>query len=116
MTARIREAFARAFSEGKRTLPETHLVEQTNRVLLAQRRYQTRIVFGARHLRCLVHLEGAAVPGYLPSILAKTLPMYQRFKGRFIAEVQQQADQYETYDASLRFVALARASARRSRG
>ncbi len=112
MTARIREAFA----QGKRTLPETHLVEQTSRVLLAQRRYQTRIVFGAPHLRCLVHLEGAVVPGYLPSILAKKLPMYQRFKGRFIAEVHQQADQYETFDASLRFVALARASARRSRG
>jgi len=111
MTTRLREAFA----QGKRAVPETHLVEQTDRVLLAQRRYQTRIVFGAPHLRCLVQLEGVAVPAYLPESLAKKLPMFQRFKGRLIAEVQQQADQYEMYDASLRVVALARASARRNR-
>ena len=59
MTARIRETFA----QGKRAVPDTHLVEQTDRVLLAQRRYQKRIVFGAPHLRCLicaiVEAEGA---------------------------------------------------------
>jgi hypothetical protein len=109
MTARIREAFAQA----KRSLPETHLVEQTDRVLLSHRRYQKRIVFGASHLRCLVHLDGAVLPGYLPESLAKKLPMFQRFKGRLIAEVQQQADQYETHHASLRIVALARATPRR---
>jgi hypothetical protein len=62
-----------------------------------------------------VHLageEGAAIPGYLPEALAKKLPMFQRFGGRLIAEVQQQADQYETHHASLRIVALARATAR----
>jgi hypothetical protein len=109
MTARIRETFA----QGKRAVPDTHLVEQTDRVLLAQRRYQKRIVFGAPHLRCLIHLEGAVVPGYLPESLAKKLPMFQRFRGRLIAEVQQQADQYETYPASLRVVALVRATPRR---
>ena len=110
MTARIREAFAAS----KRAVADTHLVEQTDRVLLGQRRYQKRIVFGGAHLRCLVHLgEGVAVPGYLPESLAKKLPLYQRFKGRLIAEVQQQADQYESYHASLRVVALARVTPRR---
>jgi hypothetical protein len=112
MSARIREAFATS----KRAVPEGHLAEQTDRVLLSQRRYQKRIVFGAAHLRCLVHLagdEGAGpIPGYLPEGLAKKLPMFQRFRARIIAEAQQQADQYETHHASLRIVALARATPR----
>jgi hypothetical protein len=112
MTTRIiRDAFAAT----KRLVPDTHLVEQTDRVLLGQRRYQKRIVFGGPHLRCLVQVEGTPVPAYLPESLAKKLPMYQRFKGRLIAEVHQQADQYETYHAALRVVALARATPRRSR-
>jgi hypothetical protein len=111
MTTRIRTAFA----DSKRGVPDTHLVEQTDRVLLSQRRYQKRIVFGALHLRSLVHLPGSStpVPAYLPESLAKKLPMFQRFRARFIAEVHQQADQYETHHASLRVIALARATARR---
>jgi hypothetical protein len=111
MTTRIREAFAAA----RKSVPESVFREQTDRVLLSQRRYQRRIVFGEPHLRCLV-LPGegdAPVPGYLPESLAKKLPMFQRFRGRLIAEVHQQADQYETHHASLRVVALARATPRR---
>lgn len=111
MTARVREAFA----QSKRTVPETHLEEQTDRVLLSQRRYQKRIVFGAPHLRCLVRAaDDPPIPAYLPESLAKKLPMFQRFRGRLIAEVHQQADQYETHRAALRVVALARATARRA--
>ena len=111
MTARLREAFVQA----KKSTPEPQLREQTDRVLLSQRRYQQRIVFGAPHLRCLVHPgEGdPPIPAYLPESLAKKLPMFQRFRGRLIAEVHQQADQYETHHASLRVVALARVTARR---
>jgi hypothetical protein len=111
MTARVREGFA----QSKRTLPESHLEEQTDRVLLSQRCYQKRIVFGAPHLRCMVKMgDDPAIPAYLPEGLAKKLPMFQRFRGRLIAEVHQQADQYETHEAALRVVALARATARRS--
>ncbi|APR86598.1 Uracil-DNA glycosylase, family 4 [Minicystis rosea] len=111
MTARVREAW----SQSKRTLPETHLEEQTDRVLLSQRRYQKRIVFGAPHLRCLARIDDAPpIPAYLPESLAKKLPMFQRFRGRLIAEVHQQADQYETHAAALRVVALARVTARKS--
>jgi hypothetical protein len=110
-TKRVRTAFVAT----KRSVPETHVVDQTDRVLLAQRRYEKRIVFGGQHLRFLLHTDGIVVPGYLPESLAKKLPMFQRFKVRLVAEVQQQADQYETHHASLRVVALARATARRSR-
>jgi hypothetical protein len=111
MTARVREAFA----QSKRTVPESHLEEQTDRVLLSQRCYQKRIVFGGPHLRCLVKMgDDPAIPAYLPEALAKKLPMFQRFRGRMIAEVHQQADQYETHEAALRVVALARATARRT--
>jgi hypothetical protein len=49
----------------------------------------------------------------LPESLAKKLPMYQRFRARLVAEVHQQADQYETHHAALRSVAVARATPRR---
>lgn len=111
MTTRVREAFA----QSKRTVPETHLEEQTSRVLLSQRRYQKRIVFGASHLRCMVRVhDDPPIPAYLPESLEKKLPMFQRFRGRIIAEVHQQADQYETHRAALRVVALARATTRQS--
>jgi hypothetical protein len=110
-TKRVREAFAAP----KRAVPETHLADQTDRVLLTQRRYEKRVVFGGAHLRCLLRMEGTSVPAYLPESLAKKLPMYQRFGVRLVAEVHQQADQYESYHASLRVVALARATPRRAR-
>jgi hypothetical protein len=110
MTARVREAWA----QSKRTLNESHLQEQTDRVLLSQRRYQKRIVFGAPHLRCLVRVDDAPlIPAYLPESLANKLPMFQRFRARLIAEAHQQADQYETHGVALRVVVLARVTARR---
>jgi hypothetical protein len=110
MTKRIEEAFV---ASSRRPVPDTHLVEQRDRVLLTQRRYRKRIVFGGPHLRCLLHLDGSAIPAYLPESLAKKLPMYQRFRARLVAEVHQQADQYESHPAALRTVAVARATPRR---
>lgn len=107
LTTRIRDAF----SQGKRVVPQGYLDAQTERVLLEQRHYQRRIVFGGPHLRALMQPAGSSqqMPVYLPDALAKELPMYQRFKARAVAEVHMQVDQYEMHPAALRALALVRA-------
>jgi len=86
------------------------LDEQVDRVLLEQRHYQTRIVFGAPHLRTLLGsaLDGPPVPLYLPEELASKLPMFRSFKVRLIAEAHPREDQDEAHEAALRVLAIAR--------
>ena len=55
LTKRIEDAFA----QGKRVVPPGYLEAQRERALLEQRQYQRRAVFGGKHLRGLVKLEGA---------------------------------------------------------
>lgn len=105
---RIREAFARE----KKVLPADYLEAQTERALLAGRHYQKREVFGETFLRVLLWLpsEKGALVGYVPEALGKKLPMYRRFKGRVIAEVHPQQDQYEGRRQALRVVAVGRSN------
>lgn len=105
LTARLREAFAQA----KRPLPADALEAQAERMLLEQRAYQKRAVYGKRWLRALLAAGGApAVPVYVPEALAGELPMFRRIKARMIAEVDQREDQYETSASALKVMALAR--------
>lgn len=106
LTTRIRDAFA----QGRRTVPASYLDAQTERVLLDQRCYQKRAVFGAPHLRALLQTAGspAPVPTYLPESLAKKLPLYQRFRARLITQVELAVDQYESHPAALQVAALGR--------
>lgn len=106
LAARIREAF----EQGKRVVPAGYLEAQTERILLDQRRYQRRSVFGEPHLRALLQVSGAStpIPVYLPEGLAHKLPLFQRFKARVIAEVHLAVDQYESHSTSLKVAALAR--------
>lgn len=106
LTARVKEAFA----QGNRMLPASYLETHTDRILMEQRHYQRRTVFGEPHIRCLLTPTGNAssIPTYLPEALAKKLPMFQTLKGRVIAEAHVQQDQYETHPCALRVVALGR--------
>jgi uncharacterized protein DUF2169 len=107
LTARIREAW----SQGKRVVVPGYLDAQTERALTEQRHYQRRTVFGGTHLRALLHCGGQSpIPAYLPESAAKVLPLYPRFKVRLVAEVHLQIDPYETNQAALRGLALARVS------
>lgn len=101
---------------------------QRERVLVEQRKYQRRAVFGEKHLRGLLRLDsaeapppkpaagkpatsgGVVIPAYLPESTAALLPMQSRFRARFIAEIRLAADPAESHPAALRVLALARAA------
>jgi hypothetical protein len=106
LTNRIKESFG----AGRRMVPAGYLEQQVERVLLEKRAYSRREVFGARHLRGLLHQGGSStpVPTYLPESLANKLPMFQRFKVRMVVEVDFTVDQYEAHQAALKTVAIAR--------
>ena len=106
LTSRVKEAFA----QGNRMLPPTYLDTHTDRILLEQRHYQKRTVFGEVWIRSLLAVPGssATIPTYLPEALTKKLPMFQTMRVRMIAEAHAQQDQYEAHPTALRVVALGR--------
>ncbi|MFO0593397.1 MAG: DUF2169 domain-containing protein [Polyangiaceae bacterium] len=105
---RVKEAFA----QGNRTLPASYLDTHTERMLLEQRAFQKRTVFGEPHLRTLLSPLGvqAAIPTYLAEGLATKLPMVLKMRVRILAEAHLPQDQYETYPACLKAVAIGRVS------
>lgn len=109
MVNRIRSAFAAA----QRPVADDYLDSQSERALLSGRHYQKRDVLGARHLRAMFQPEGVdeakkAIPTYMNEDMCATLPMYDRFAARLIAELSMREDQYESHPACLRIVAIAR--------
>jgi len=114
LTLRVKEAFA----QGNRMLPPSYLDTHTDRMLLEQRHYQKRTVFGELWIRSVLLPGGSQqpMPAYLPESLAKKLPMFQRFKARIIAEAHMQQDEYENHPAALKVVALGRVVAMSRRG
>ncbi|HVY47297.1 MAG TPA: hypothetical protein VHB21_15520, partial [Minicystis sp.] len=106
---RVRDAFAAQ----NRGLSPGQLDAHTERILLEQRHFQRRTVFGAPHLRALLSPAPAGPPvvAYLPEALATKLPMYQRLRARLVVEVNLPQDQFEASPMSLRALALGRVSA-----
>lgn len=106
LSGRLWEAFGRA---KRAVLPET-LRAHSDSVLLQNRRYERCDVFGASHLRTLLAASATAppFPTYLPASLASSLPMFQRFEARVVAEVHLAVDEHEEAPTALRVVALAR--------
>lgn len=105
MTARLKEAFA----QGKRPLPPEALDAHIDRMLLEQRAYQKRAVYGKRWIRALLAAgTPAQVPVYIPEALAGDLPMFRRIKVRMIAEVDLKEDQSESSAHALKVMALGR--------
>ena len=102
-----------AVSQSKRPLPVKFLDAHLERVLLEQRRYQKRTVFGAPMIRGLFTPTGssAAVPAYLPESASDKLPLVVQMKVRLIVEASSSQDQYESHPQALRVVALGRAMA-----
>jgi hypothetical protein len=108
LTGRVKEAFA----QGNRMLPPSYLETHTERILLEQRHYQKRTVFGEPWIRSLFSPPGSSssqmIPAYLPESLSKKLPMFQTMRVRIIAEAHLQQDQYETHPSALRVIAIGR--------
>jgi len=102
------------FRESNRNLPASYLDGHVERLLLEQRRYAIRKVFGGEFIRALLGAPGgdgkseAGIPVYLPKHLDQTLPMLVSMKVRLIAECHLQQDPYDTSPYALRAAALGR--------
>ena len=102
-----------AVQQSKRALPVKYLDTHLERVLLEQRRYQKRTVFGGPSLRTLLvpARESIALPAYLPEAVAEKLPLVTQMKVKVIAYANPSQDQYESHPHALRIVALGRVMA-----
>jgi hypothetical protein len=106
------------FREVSRSLPAGYVDSHVERLLLEQRRYSIRKVFGGEFIRALLGAPGATpsntsgadapIPLYLPKHLDQTLPMLVVMKARLIVEAHFQQDPYDTSPHALRAVALGR--------
>lgn len=105
------------FRESNRSLPATYLDGHVERLLLEQRRYAIRKVFGGEFIRALLTVyvpdgqakgSDATIPVYLPKSLDQTLPMLVTMRVRLIVECHLQQDPYDTSPYALRTVALGR--------
>ncbi|EYF05450.1 DUF2169 family type VI secretion system accessory protein [Chondromyces apiculatus] len=113
VTRELREQFR----EVNRALPASYLDTHVERLLLEQRHYSIRKVFGGEFIRALLvapstggggsGAEGA-IPVYLPKHLDQTLPMLVVMKARLIVSAHLQQDPYEASPYALRAVALGR--------
>jgi hypothetical protein len=99
-----------ALRQTKRATTSAQLDTHIERVLLEQRKYQKRSVFGDEQIRSLFMpaAEPMAIPVYLPASLTTKLPLVLRMKVRLLAEAHAQQDQYESHAHALRVIALGR--------
>lgn len=109
VTAGIAARIVDVFSRGKRRLPPRYLEEHTERLLLDERPYQRRTLFGEPLLRAVIAVDGGgALPAYLPERVRDDLPLFQRFRARIFAEARARADRAESEPVALRVLALGR--------
>jgi hypothetical protein len=106
LTTRLDDVYAETDHEH----PVGYLERTIERILLEERQYQRRTVFGGRHVRGLLVPSGAttAIPAYLPDRLASELPLFRSFKACLLAEACTQQDQHEEHPVALRVLALGR--------
>jgi hypothetical protein len=108
LVASVRDAWTRS----SRLLPPDYLDVNTRRLLLEQRSYQTRGLWGDSYIRGVLfspsNSGAGSVPTYLPAAIAKQLPLFARFPVRIVAEIFPQQDQLEASPVALRAVALGR--------
>ncbi|WP_437676189.1 DUF2169 family type VI secretion system accessory protein [Sorangium sp. So ce131] len=105
LTQQLREHIA----QSSRSLPAGQIEAHTERLLLEQRRYQTRKVLGDVWIRALLTAAGqGALPLYLPKALEHRLPMMTSLKVRVLAEAHLRQDQQEQSRYALKALALGR--------
>lgn len=109
LTNQIKEQAGQA----NRGIAASQIESNVERVLLQQRKYQVRRVFGEECIRAQLAASSAKespVPVYLPKSLQDALPMYPGLKARIIGEACLRQDQYEATAFAIRAVALGRVS------
>ena len=99
----------REAGKGKRAMSPEVLGNKTEKLLLEQRAYQERKLYGASWLRSLLAERGQPpVVCYLPASLRDSLPLYARFAARLLVELDLREDQAEASPLALKALAVAR--------
>ena len=106
LVVRIVEAFERP----ARALPPDFVEAQTARILVQERRFRKRELWGATWIRCDFTPAGArsGIPAYLPVSACDRLPAAPRIDTRLVGVVDVREDAYETHPLCLRIAGLAR--------
>ncbi|AUX27744.1 hypothetical protein SOCEGT47_083420 [Sorangium cellulosum] len=106
---RLTQQLKEHLAQSHRALPAGQIEAYTERLLLEQRRYQTRKVLGDVWIRALLAAGGQApMPLYLPRALEHRLPMMTSLKVRVLAEAHLRQDQIEPSRYALKALALGR--------
>jgi hypothetical protein len=100
------EKLEEVFAQGKRSVAPDYVQKHTERMLLEQRCYQRRTVFGKKWIRSV--LRGGGMPVYVPEALKDELPMFKRVRVKLLGEVDMQEDQYESAACAVKVVGLGR--------
>ena len=109
--ARLENHLRQLYRDSKRSLSLDYLDESVERMLLEQRRYQKRTLFGGSWIRALFMppaSAGRSIVCYMPESLETRLPLMLAFPAKIIAEVHVKKDQYENHPHALRVVTLGR--------
>lgn len=101
---RVKEALSRS----SRMLPADYLESHVQRMLLEQRAYKRKVLFGKTWIRAEIQSQSASIPVYIPDSLSGELPMYRRLSVRMLGELDLREDEYETSPCLVRACALAR--------
>lgn len=96
-------------TRAKRGLVADVVDKRTEQLLLEQRAYQERKLYGSTWLRALLaeHNETPQLC-YLPASLRDVLPLYARFEARLVVELDLREEQGESCPLALKALAVAR--------
>ncbi len=101
---RVKEALSRS----SRMLPSDYLESHVQRMLLEQRAYKRKTLFGKTWIRAELQSATTAIPVYIPDPLSSELPMYRRLNVRMLGEVDLREDEYELSPCLIRLCAIGR--------
>jgi hypothetical protein len=110
IASRMTERVRAVYSKREHLIDLQQLDGLTERMLLEQRKYQHRTVFGQDVTRALLKLSNKqdAVPVYVPEMIAAEMPMFNSLHARLLIEAHVRQDQYEKHPSALKVVALGR--------
>lgn len=103
ITLKVREAFG----DGHEGLPAGDLDTHVERMLLQQRHYQRRTLWGDERIRALLRAGGEPCPAYLPAAVARQLPPARSLRARLLAELNLLIVSADRAELSMRILALA---------
>jgi hypothetical protein len=105
LLASIRDHYATQYGKSPHAMG---LDAEIDRQLLEERAFDERTLFGGKHLRCVFGGGASLIPAYIAEGVRDSLPLFDVFRARIVAEVHLRQDKGEASSLSLRVVALAR--------